>query len=234
MAHFQGVAPLAHGVLVHECHAAHVRDHPAVPEGGVQGGDQILGEGAQQHAPGLEPAAEVDKRALHAAPLAADGGHVALAVQVAQALFAVFQQVHALLAGHGGHGLGLALYPGQIIQQVVLLLLAEGLPVGLLQQLQGDAAHLLQVGGLGLPVHLGPGPEEFGVGEFLLVSHQRAPPFCLWALWSFLISRDSTNACMRVRSWPELPLLYRRSMDSTGQLYSSCMMWLTSARSKPQ
>ena len=113
----------------------------------------------------------------------------------------------------------------------VLLFPAKGFPVRLLDEIESDGAKLLQVGGLRLPVHLSLGAEEFGIGKFLLVSHQLAPPFCLW---SFLISSDSTKACTRVRSWPELPLLYRRSMLSTGQSYSSCMMWLTRARSKPQ
>ena len=231
VAHFQSVAPLPHGVLVKEGHAAHIGDHPAVPERGVQRGDQILGEGGQQHPPDLQPAGEVDEGALHAAPLPADSGHIALAVQVAQPLLTVEQQVLALGAGHTGDGFGLPRHAVHVVQQVVLLLFAEGLPVGLFDKVQGDGAHFLQVGGLCLPVHLGLGAEEFGIGEFLLVSHQLAPPFCLW---SFLISRDSTNACTRVRSWPELPLLYRRSILSTGQSYSSCMMWLTSARSKPQ
>ena len=231
VAHAQGVAALSHGVLVHEAHAAHVGDHPAIPEGGVQGGNEILGEGAQQHAPCFQPAGEVDKRALHAAPLTADGGHVALAVQCAQLLLAVEQQILPLGAGHAGHGSGLPRHAVHVVKEVILLLLAEGLPVRLLDELQRDGADLLQVGGLRLPVHLRSGAEECGVGEFLLVGHQLAPPFCLWI---FLISSDSTKACTRVRSWPELPLLYRRSILSTGQSYSSCMMWLTSARSKPQ
>ena len=230
MAHFQGVAPLSHGVLIHEAHAAHIGDHPAIPERGVQGGYQVLGEGCQQHTPDLQPAGEVDEGALHAAPLPADGGHVALTVQGAQMLFAVFQQIHALRTGHGGNGLGLAGHTGHVVQQVILLLGGKCLPVRLLQQVEGDGAELLQVLSLLLPVHVVPCAEELGVGEFLLLSHQWAPPF----LWSFLISSDSTKACTRVRSWPELPLLYRRSILSTGQLYSSCMMWLTSARSKPQ
>ena len=231
MAHFQSVAPLPHGVLIHEAHAAHIGDHPTVPERGVQRGDQILGEGGQQHPPDLQPAGEVDEGALHAAPLPADGGHVALAVQRTQMLFAVFQQLHALRAGHGGDGLCLALHTRHVVQKVILLLGGKRPPVRLLEQLKGDGAELLQIGGLRPPVHLRLGAEKFGVGEFLLASHQFAPPF---SLWSFLISSDSTNACTRVRSCPELPLLYRRSILSTGQLYSSCMMWLTSARSKPQ
>ena len=231
VAHFQGVAPLTHGVLIHEAHAAHIGDHPAIPERGIQGGYQILGEGGQQHAPDLQPAGEVDEGALHAAPLPADSGHVTLTVQGTQMLFAVEQQVLALRAGHGGNGLGLPCYTVHIVKEMLLLFPAKGLPVRLLDEIESDGAKLLQVGGLRLPVHLSLGAEEFGIGKFLLVSHQLAPPFCLW---SFLISSDSTKACTRVRSWPELPLLYRRSMLSTGQSYSSCMMWLTSARSKPQ
>ena len=145
-------------------------------------------------------------------------------------LFAVFQQIHALRAGHGGDGLGLAGHAGHIIQQVILLLGGKGLPVRLLDEVKGDGADLLQVFGLLFQIHVVPGAEELGVRELFLLSHQWAPPF----LWSFLISSDSTKACTRVRSWPELPLLYRRSILSTGQSYSSCMMWLTSARSKPQ
>ena len=118
--------------------------------------------------------------------------------------------------------------PADIVLDVGLLLGGEGLPVGLLQHIPDDAAHFLQVPALCLPVHVVLGPEELGVGEFHLC-HYLVPPF----FWMRLISRDSTKAWTRVRSWPELPLLYRRSILSTGQSYSSCMMWLTSARSKP-
>ena len=210
---------LAHGVLVHEADAAHIGDHPPVIERHVQGRDQVLGEGAQQHAPRPQPLLEVIGGVGHAAPLAAHGDHVALAVQGAQVLFTGFQQVQPFGGGHGGDGLGLADHPADIVLDVGLLLDGEGLPVGLLQHIPDDAAHFLQVPALCLPVHVVLGPEELGVGEFHLC-HYLVPPF----FWMRLISRDSTKAWTRVRSWPELPLLYRRSMDSTGQLYSSCMI----------
>ena len=219
VAHLQGVAPLAHGVLVHEADAAHIGDHPPVVERHVQGRDQVLGEGAQQHTPHPQPFLEIIGGVGHAAPLAAHGDHVALAVQGAQVLFTGFQQVQPFGGGHGGDGPGLADHPADIVLDVGLLLGGEGLPVGLLQHIPDDAAHFLQVPALCLPVHVVLGPEELGVGEFHLC-HYLVPPF----FWMRLISRDSTKAWTRVRSWPELPLLYRRSMDSTGQLYSSCMI----------
>ena len=229
MAHLQSLTALAQSVLIHEAHTAHIGDHPAIPEGGIQCGNQILGESAQQQTPHLDPFKEVNGSALQTLPFTADSGHGTLAIQVAQMLFAVLEQVNPLVPAHGLDGFELTNQTAAVILDIVKLLLAEGFPIGFLEHIDDNAADFLQVFALCLPIHIGFGTEEFGVGIFAL-THYLTPPF----FWMRLISRDSTNAWKRVRSWPEPRLLYRRSILSTGQPFSSAITWLTRARSKPQ
>ena len=116
------------------------------------------------------------------------------------------------------------------IDPTLFLARAEGFPVGSKEHILGDIKDFLQVFALRLPVHVVLRAEERRIGVFRSFRHQFSPP----SLRMRLISSDSTNACTRVRSCPELPLLYRRSTERTGQFFSSAIMWLTSARSKPQ
>ena len=169
MAHLQRPATLAHGILVHEADAADVGDHPAVVKRGVQGGDQILGEGAQQHAPHLQPAGKVDGGALQTAPFAADGDHVTLAVQVAQTLFAVQQQILPLGAGHGADILDLACHAAAVVLDALPLAAEEGFIVGLPGHTGDDAAHFLQVLQLGLQIHIILGLEKGGIGILVVL-----------------------------------------------------------------
>ncbi len=234
VAHAQVGAAQTHDILVHEAVAAEVRDHPAVVQGGVERRDQIAREGREQHQPHSAPLVEVIGRILDAAPLAADRGHGALAVETAEVLFTVDQQVLPLFRRHRHDRVKFLFDAAAVVLEVVGHLLADGLPVGLFEHFTEDAHDLHEVFTLGLPVDVVSAFPERGIREFhsFLFCHYAIPSFC--SLWMRLISRDSTKAWTRVRSWPELPLLYRRSMDSTGQPYSSAMMWLTRARSKPQ
>ena len=229
MAHAQVGAAQAEDVLVHKAVAAEIGDHPAIPQRAVHGGDQVLGEGAQQHAPHAGPFPEIVGGVLDAAPLAADRGHGALAVEAAEAALAVDDAVPLLGLVQRHEVVVLLLDALAVGLEDVGHILAELLPVGLFQELAEDAHDFLEVFALLLPVDVIFGFPEFRVG-ILYLRHYLFPS----SLWMRLISSDSTKAWTRVRSWPELPLLYRRSMESTGQPYSSCMMWLTSARSKPQ
>ncbi len=229
VAHAQVRAAQAHEVLVHEAVAAEVGNHPAVPQGAVQGGDEVLREGREEHAPHARPLEEVVGGVGDAAPLAPDGAHGAFAVEAAEAALAVYDPV-PLFGGGEGHEVGeFALDALAVGAEDVQAVAGELLPVGLLQHAGEDAGDLLQVLALLLPVDVVTGLEEFRIGV-LQLCHYALPS----SLWIRLISSDSTKAWTRVRSWPELPLLYRRSTERTGQPYSSCMMWLTSARSKPQ
>ena len=197
MAHAQVGAAQAHDVLVHEAVAAEVGDHPAVPQRAVHGGDQVLGEGAEQHAPHLGPFPEVVGGVLHAAPLAADGGHGALAVQTAEAALAVDHAVPFFLVVQG-HKVGiLALDALAVGLEAVDEALADVFPVGFLEHVAEDAEHFLQVLALLLPVDIIFGFPEFRIGELnLFLCHYLIPS----SLWMRLISRDSTKAWTRVRS----------------------------------
>ena len=197
MAHAQVGAAQAHDVLVHEAVAAEIGDHPAVPQRAVHGGDQILGEGAEQHAPHMGPFPEVIGGVLHAAPLAADGGHAALAVQTAEAALAVDDAVPFLLAVQGHEVLVLALDALAVGLEDADHVIAELFPVGLLEHLAEDADDFLQVLALLLPVDIIFGFPEFRIGELnLFLCHYLIPS----SLWMRLISRDSTKAWTRVRS----------------------------------
>ena len=55
--------------------------------------------------------------------------------------------------------------------------------------------------------------EKLPQGALFLVSHGHLPPLCAW---SCLISRLSTNACTRVRSWPLPPVAFCRSTATDG------------------
>ena len=69
--------------------------------------------------------------------------------------------------------------------------------------------------------------EKFPQGAFLF-THGHLPPLCVW---SCLISRLSTNACTRVRSWPLPPVAFWRSTATDGMPNSRVTTWLASARS---
>ena len=230
MAHLESRSALAHGVFVHKADAAEIGHHPAVVQHGVKRRNEILGECAKQHAPHAQPLIEVIRRVSDAAPLAADGTHGAFLVEAAELLFAFKQELAALGAGHGGDLGGFLRNTLGKIDPSLLLACAESFPVGSKEHILGDIKDFLQVFALRLPVHVVLRAEERRIGVFRSFRHQFSPP----SLRMRLISSDSTNACTRVRSCPELPLLYRRSIDKTGQFFSSAMMWLTSARSNPQ
>ena len=69
------------------------------------------------------------------------------------------------------------------------------------------------------------GGTGFHVGSSALF-HSGPPP-----LRSFLISKLSLKAWMRVESWPEPRTTYSRSMPSVGMPYSSRSTWTVSVRS---
>ena len=140
------------------------------------------------------------------------------------------EKLAALGAGHGGDLGGFLGNALAEIDPALFLARAEGFPVGGKEHILGDIKDFLQVFALRLPIHVVLCAEERRIGVFRSFRHQFSPP----SLRMRLISSDSTNACTRVRSCPELPLLYRRSTERTGQFFSSAIMWLTSARSKPQ
>ena len=198
VAHAQVGTAQAQDVLVHEAVAAEVGHHPAVVEHHVHGRDQVLGERAEQHAPHAGPFIEVVGGVLDAAPLTADGAHGAVAVEAAEVTLTVEDEVNLIL--HRGSREGLVLFFDTVTvgNENVLPALAELFPVGRLEHVPEDAADFLQVFALCGPVHIVFCLEEFWIGIFHL-AHYSAP----LSLWIFLISRLSTNACTRVRSWPE-------------------------------
>jgi len=221
---------LTHGVFIHEADTAEIGHHPAIVQHGVERRNEVLGEGAEQHAPNAQPLIEIVRRVGDAAPFAANGSHSALLVETAELLFALEKKLAALGAGHGGDLGGFLGNALAEIDPALFLARAEGFPVGGKEHILGDIKDFLQVFALRLPIHVVLCAEERRIGVFRSFRHQFSPP----SLRMRLISSDSTNACTRVRSCPELPLLYRRSTERTGQFFSSAIMWLTSARSKPQ
>ena len=178
MAHAQVGAAQAEDILVHEAVAAEVGDHPAIPQRAVHGGDQVLGEGAEQHAPHLCPFIEVVGGIPDAAPLTADGRHGALAVEAAEASLAVDNAVPLLGVIQGHEVLVLALGALPVGLAVVDAILTELFPVGALEKLPGDAEKLGGILALLLPVHIVFGLPEFRirVDQLFLFSHSFVPP----------------------------------------------------------
>ena len=198
MAHAQVASAQAHDVLVHEAVAAEVGDHPAIVKGGVECGDEVLGEGAEQHGPHAGPLVEVICGVLYTAPLTANGSHSALAVEAAETALTVKDDVLLVLRIEGHESLELVLDAGRVGLCVFNAVLTELLPVGGLEKIPGNTAELLKVFPLSLPVDLVFAPEELRIRilYLFLLSHYALPS----SLWMRLISRDSTKAWTRVRS----------------------------------
>ncbi len=175
VAHTQVGAAQTEDVLVHEAVAAEIGDHPAVPQRAVEGGDEVLGEGHQQHAPHAGPFPEVVGGVLDAAPLAADRGHGALAVETAETALAVDDTVELLAVVEGHEVLVFALDALAVGLEARQGVLAELLPVGLLEHLTEDAHDGLQVFALLFPFNI-----IFRVPEFrirvLNLGHYALPP----------------------------------------------------------
>ena len=204
MAHLQCAAALTHDVLIHEPHTAHVGNHPAIPEGGIQSRDQVLGEGGEEHAPHPQPFLIVVSGVLHTAPLTAHCCHGTFAVKLAEALFSVNQEVFSLFGRHSHHGFEFFRDTAPVILEIIQAVIPEFFPVRLLEHVDNNAADFQQVFSLLFPVHIVFCAEECGIRIFDFCSgHQFLPPF----FWMRLISSDSTNAWKRVRSWPEVLLL---------------------------
>ena len=205
MAHTQVGAAQTHDVLVHEAMAAEVGDHPAVPQRAVERGDEVLGEGHEEHAPHTRPLIEVVCGVLYAAPLTAHGGHGALCVQAAEATLTVEDAVLLALCIESHEVLIFALYTLAVRLEGIDPALTKGFPVGRFEHVPEDAADFKQIFLLLVPVHLVFGLPKLGIRVLylFLFSHYSLPS----SLWMRLISRDSTKAWTRVRSWPELPLL---------------------------
>ena len=175
MRHLQVAAAKTHGVLVHKTDAAHVRDHPSIPEGGVQGRNQILGEGAEEHSPHPEPFLVVIGGVLQPAPFAAYSCHSAFPVQAAEMLLAVFQEIQPLGRRHGFDGLKLFRNAAAVISDIIEAVIAELFPVRLFQHIKDNGPDFLQVFPLFFPVHIILCPEKGGIRIFDLC-HYLTPP----------------------------------------------------------
>ena len=192
MAHAQVGAAQTHDVLIHEAVAAEVGDHPAVVQCAVERGNEVLGEGHKEHAPHTSPLIEVICGVLDAAPLTADGGHGALAVEAAEALLTVEDAI--LLAGgvESHEILVLALGTLEVGLNIIYTILTKLLPVGSLEEIPSNAADLFEVLPLLRPVDLIFAFPEFRIRilYLFLLCHYALPS----SLWIRLISRDSTKA----------------------------------------
>ena len=175
MAHAQVAAAHTHYTLVHKAMAAEVGHIPAVIKHTVEGGDQVLGEGHQEHAPHTRPLIEIVGGVLDAAPLAADGGHIAGAVQAAQAPFTVDYAVNLVGRIQGHESLVFFLHALPVGLDFSELRLAEGLEVSLLEHVDDDGANFLQVLDLVAQLHIVLCLPEGRVGIFRTSCHYLLP-----------------------------------------------------------
>ena len=192
MAHAEVGAAQTHDVLVHEAVAAEIGDHPAVVQSGVESGDEVLGEGHQQHAPHACPLIEVISGVLDTAPLTADGSHSTLAVQAAETALTVEDDVLLVLGVESHESLELFLDALAVGLRVLYAVKPELLPVGSLEHVPCYGADFLEVLPLRFPVYLVLAAEKLGIRVLylFLLSHYALPS----SLWMRLISRDSTKA----------------------------------------
>ena len=192
VAHTEVIAAHAHCVLIHEAVAAEIGDHPAVVQSGVECGDEVLGEGHQQHAPHACPLIEVISGVLDTAPLTADGSHGALAVQAAEAALTVEDDILLVLGVESHESVELFLDALAVGLRVLYAVKPELLPVGSLEHVPCYGADFLEVLPLRFPVYLVLAAEKLGIRVLylFLLSHYALPS----SLWMRLISRDSTKA----------------------------------------
>ena len=120
-----------------------------------------------------------------------------LSVELAEAFFTVFQEIHSLFGRHGLNSLKLFRNSASVILEFSQTVLAEFFPVCLFEHINNNAADFLQVFTLLFPVNIVLCPKEsrIRIPDFRF-SHQFLPPF----FWIRLISSDSTNAWNLVRS----------------------------------
>ena len=155
--------------------AAEVGYHPAIPQRGVECGDKVLGEGHKEHTPHARPLIEVVRRILDAAPLTADGGHCALAVETTKVLFTVEDEVNLFLGACIHECFIFVRYAFAVGLEAVDGVLLELFPVGLLNELPCDAAELFKVFPLLLPFYIILRAEEFGIRVFRSFRHDYLP-----------------------------------------------------------
>ena len=175
MRHLECATAQTHDVLVHKSVAAEVGDHPAVVQSTVECGNEVLGEGHQEHDPHTSPLIEVICGVLDTTPLTANGCHCALAVQTAEASFTVEDNILLVCCIKCHECSILFFYTIGKSDCVVLLTLKEFVPISLFEHFCEDFHAGHEVLALLLPIDIIFSLKELGIGILRFLSHYLLP-----------------------------------------------------------